>query len=348
LLAVRIDAEESDSGKVQWETVVHKFVTSVLTATLAETRSKFFRRSLFFYIGAQLDGEYWLPSYRFAPAFPQDSEPHLLNAERVVSIDQDVMAIDDMHANMIAEEAALRHAARLTLLLNTALYRNDQSFRWVWPKTSDGMSDRSVRQYLGFVHPDTRLSELPRKGVQCQLGKYNGSLAARYLVAGELLSLPPEARNILRLVDHADPRVSNAFDCGARLYHVAAVCGRHFPSVGLAYRVAAVDAVRQVHGTHGSFSEFMRAHISDYPDLDEILEYLFGIARSAHFHGGQFPVGEYGRQFAFDPLMNAESVQRDSLHRTCNELTREAIVSWISESLSGKKPKVNDHLDAKC
>ena len=92
---------------------------------------------------------------------------------------------------------------------------------------------------------------MPEKGEQCPLGAYKGSLAARYRIAGELLSLPAQARSILRGIDDVDhPLVANAFDCGARLYQVAAVCGRFFPSVGLAYRVAAVEAV--CHGTRAA------------------------------------------------------------------------------------------------
>ena len=334
LLSIRVAAEDSSDSSSAWETAARELVTSVLAATLADTRKKYFRRSLFFYIGPQLDGEYWLPTYRFAPAYPDDPDPYLINAERVVSIDQEVEAIDKIHAIAIADEASRRHAARLTLLLNTALYRGDNNHRWVYPITDGGKVEKSERYQLAFVHPDIHLAEMPKKGVQCTLGKYEGSLAARYRVAGDLLSLPPEARRVLRNVDAAEPRVSNAFDCGARLYQVAAVCGAYFPSVGLAYRVAAVDAVRQADGSCGSFSEFMRKHVANQPNLEEILEYLFSTVRSAHFHGGQFPVGEYGRQFTFDPFMNAEAVQRDALHRTCHELTREAIVSWINQSIS--------------
>jgi hypothetical protein len=43
-------------------------------------------------------------------------------------------------------------------------------------------------------------------------------------------------------------------------------------------------------------------------------------------------MGEFNKMSMFaSPLMDAEAVQRDSIHRTCYELTREAIVNWLTE-----------------
>jgi hypothetical protein len=249
----------------------------------------------------------------------------------VVSIDQEVAAIDEMHAFTVGDEAARRHAARLSLLLNTELYPPQHENRWVWPVVEGKPATESVRYQLGFVHPSANLVQMPKKGEQCPLGAYRGSLAARYRVVGDLLSLPPEARKILRGVDNAAPLVTDAFDRGARLYQVATVCGRYFPSVGLAYRVAAVEAVCQADRTCKGFSDFMRKHITSQKHLDEVLDYLYRVARSAHFHGGEFPMGEFGRRPFFDPLMDVESAQLHALHRTCYALTREAIVNWLSQ-----------------
>jgi hypothetical protein len=149
------------------------------------------------------------------------------------------------------------------------------------------------------------------------------------IVAGELQSLPKEARKILRGIDKSEPAIADAFDRGARLYQVASVCGHLFPSVGLAYRVAAVEAISSADQYCKGFSEFMRKHLASRPGLDSILSYLYGYARSGHFHGGAFPMGEFERHQYFDPLMDTESVERDSIHRACYEITREAIVNWM-------------------
>jgi hypothetical protein len=68
--------------------------------------------------------------------------------------------------------------------------------------------------------------------------------------------------------------------------------------------------------------------------LDDILNYMHGTARSAHFHAGEFPSGELDRIDALmSHLMDADTVQLDSLHWTCYELTREAIVNWLTDIL---------------
>ena len=333
LLSLAIESVDSSIPVATWHTPVYEFVTSVLATAFVEKRQKFFRRSLFFYVGPQLDGEYWLPGYRFAPAYPDDPHPHLINAERVVCIDQDVYAIDANHAFALSEEASRRHSARLSLLLNVGLYGPEHCQRWVWPIIDDKPANESVRLQLGFNHPSLSLQEMPQKGNLCNLGGYKGSLAARFRVAGELQSLPREARKILRGVDSADPLIADAFDRGARLYQVALVCGRFFPSVGLAYRVAAVEAISKADKECNSFSDFMRKHITSQSDIGVILNYLYGDARSGHFHGGSFPMGEFNRRNFFDPLMDSEAVGRDSLHRTCYELTREAIVNWLNQMI---------------
>lgn len=328
-----LSAEKLDDATtgVEWEHAVYEFVTSVLAATLSEARQKYFHRALFYYIGSQLDGEYWLPGYRFAPAFPADPNPQLVNAERVVAVDQNVVAIDGEHAFAVAEVAARRHAARLSLLLNTGLYKTDQTQRWVWPVVDGNPASESVRWQVGFEHPSVRLSAMPAKGQLCNFGGYAGSLSARYPTAGKLLSLPSEARKILRGVDEALPIVTESFDRCARLYQVATVCGGHFPSVALAYRVAAVEAISAADPESKGFSDFMRRYITSQANIETELRYLYGDARSAHFHHGKFSMGEFERGSYFsNPFIDAEEAERDMFRRTCHELTREAVVNWMS------------------
>ena len=154
----------------------------------------------------------------------------------------------------------------------------------------------------------------------------------------------------MRSVDTVAPFVTDAFDRGARLYQVAGVCGRLFPSVGLAYRVAAVEVISKADPECSSFSEFMRKHVTSRRDIEWIPNYLYSIARSAHFHAGEFPLGEFSREFFFDPLMDSDSIQRDELHRTCYELTREAIINWLTKMVpeiderSGQIPSGAEHL----
>jgi hypothetical protein len=328
LLHLDVSCPTADVSESTWATAVYAFVNSVLAATLADRRSPFFKRSLFYYIGVQLDGEYWLPGCRFAPAFPDDPQPHLINAERPVVFDMTVQAIDDQDASVIAGELSRRYSARLSLLLDVGFYSQDHAQRWAFPTTDGRPTGQSVRCFLGFSHPSLRATEMPKKGVVCPLGAYRGSLARWYQVAGELLSLPPQARRILCGVDSASPAVTEAFDRGARLYQVATVIGAIYPSVALAYRVAAVEAMSKCDSKSG-FSEFMRRYVTSTSELDGVIDYLYGTVRSGHFHSGEFPMGEFAPQKFFDPLMDSESIARTDLRFLAHKLTREAIVNWL-------------------
>ena len=330
-----IEAERADDTTCQtkWEHAAYEFVTSVLSAALAERRNRFFRRVFFNYVGVQLDGEYWLPGMRFAPAWPEDDQPYLINAERVVSIDMAIDAIDDMDAMSLAEETARRQAARISLLLDVGLYRTTSQSKWVIPITDDRPADKSVRLQLGFWGHGPQLTEMPKKGNICPLGKYSGSLTARYRVAGQLLSFPPQARKILRAIDDATPVVTDSFDRSARLHQVALVIGNQYPSVGLAYRVAAIEAISKADSECKGFSDFIRKYAKSMTNTDALLDYMYGTARSAHFHAGEFPLGEFGTQRFFDPLMDSDYVQQSHVHRMCFEIIREAIVNWIFDLL---------------
>jgi hypothetical protein len=64
-------------------------------------------------------------------------------------------------------------------------------------------------------------------------------------------------------MDSAAPSLRESFDRAARLHQVGAVCGALFPSVGLAYRVAAVEAASSSDPRYaGGFKDFMRAHVA--------------------------------------------------------------------------------------
>jgi hypothetical protein len=330
LLHLDVICEDSTVPEESWKTATYELVTSVLTAALAEKQQQFFRRTLFFYIGVQLDGEYWLPGFRIAPAYVADPYPYIINAERVLALDMNINAIDDIHANILASEAARRHAARISLLLDVGLYIPKLEQRWVLPDPEDKTPSESIRRNLGFHHLSIHITTMPSKGALCQLGQYKGSLTERYRVAGQLLSLPPQARKILRGIESASPAVMNAFDSGSRLSQVASVVGHQFPSVGLAYRIAAVEAIAKCDPSAPSFGEFMRKHTTARAGIDQLLDYMYGSVRSGHFHAGEFPLGEFDRASFFGPLMDFESLQQTSIHRACYEVTREAIVNWMA------------------
>jgi hypothetical protein len=117
------------------------------------------------------------------------------------------------------------------------------------------------------------------------------------------------------------------------LYQVAKVVEPRFPSVALAYRVAAVDAICTTQPGRKGLKDFVRSHVKPRPNLEAIVEYLYDSVRSAHFHDGAFPLGEYAAIRFFDPLMDPEKAEMSELHRACRELMREAIINWLRKAV---------------
>jgi hypothetical protein len=142
-------------------------------------------------------------------------------------------------------------------------------------------------------------------------------------------SFPKEIRKIMKRLESVSDELSEGFDRGARLFQVALVSGRAFPSVAVAYRVAAVEAIAQSTMKNGSFATFMKLHTQAQPDLVETLDFMYNRARSAHFHGGQFPFGEFDRVQMFDPLLDSDEYARGDMHSRATSLFREAIGNWI-------------------
>ncbi len=336
LQSLEVESAERAPPESHWGSIVLEFINSVLTATIASKRTLYFKRSFFFYIGSQMDGEYWLPGFRFAPVNPEDDEPFLMNAERVVSIDMNIEAVDEMHAIVLSQEASKRHATRLSLLLNHGLYSQGQGLRWGIPYEKSEHIKSSVRYYPGYVSLKPGLERMPSKGEVCPLGKYEGSLTAKYLQAGTMLSLPREARRILRNIDDAQPELRIAFDNGARLYQIGTVIGEQFPSVDLAYRVAAIDAISQANGSRKKITNFIKKYASQWSDLEPLIDYLWGSIRSAHFHGGVFPLGEFSEKHFLDLFLDTHETMTKVIHMKCYELTRDVIVNWMYRELLSK------------
>lgn len=329
IASISAEATDQIDSNIKWSEAAYEFISSVLATTLSERKQTYFRRQHFYFIGTQIDGEYWISGYRFAPLIPNDEMPSLLNAERIMVIDQNIEAIDEIQASLIASTSAARHAARLSLLLDVGLTKPEGEMRWFTSTQEDGGFSEPVRSHLGCHSSALNAGAMPKKGEMCVLGKYEGSLTTRYRVAGQLQSFPPEARRIFKGIDQAEPLITTAFDSGARLYQVALVCGRFFPSVGLAYRVAAVEAISEADAECNGFSEFMRKYVRSKTSMESVLDYLYGKARSAHFHAGAFPLGEFSEQRHFDMVKELGELGENDLQRIGFELTREAIVNWM-------------------
>lgn len=326
---INVELAGDDATRGGWEKTAQDFVVRVLTSALTEDLQTFFRRQVYRYIGPTLSGEYWLPGFRFAPAIDEDELPSAVNFERAVFIELSVNAIDDLDANAISDQLAREHASRLSLFLDIGLYKAAGYHGWVLA-AEEGQSPRNERRQVGYF-PDASLpNALPDKGALCGLGEFKGSISDEFR-ALRVLTLPAESRRILRHVAD-DTRFGIAFDSCARLYQVALNAGRQYPTVNLAYKIAAVEAIANANAEGTSFSDFMRKHANLSSDYDDFLQFLYGNVRSGHFHSGAFPLGDFlGARFDF--LMDSDALTQHHVQFQGHRLLRRVIANWILEAL---------------
>jgi hypothetical protein len=307
-----------------WELAAQHLIASALAATVAGSRQRFFQRISFAYIGPALDGEYWLPGFRLGPAIPNDEHPASPMVERWVDIDMNVDAIDATHAGALAGERARRIAARLSLLLDLGFEWPRHEFRWAVVRRSDGKSENQRCQIM-FQRTDHQPVAMPEKGALCSLGAYTDGFPS-YMMATGRVRLPQDIRRVLRGADARPHPIADALDGCARLYQVGRVGGRQFPSVLLAYTIAAAEAITQADRSYDGFKGFMRTHLKGAP-TDPFLNYLYGNVRSAHFHAGHFPLGEFGPGYS-NILMDPEWVRASRLRWDGVTAVRDAIIDW--------------------
>ena len=318
-----------------WSAAASKFVAEVLSAALSEKTEKNFYRSYVCRIGSDLDGEYWLPNFRFAPSMPEDKETsYLFNAERYLYIDQEIYAVDQVHGGDIAAERALLYSARLTLILDVALFQPSRGMKWVIEQDESGRHVSKLR-HLGFLGPDMP-DKMPSKGAECRLGDYSDSVRNPEInsIGAALLKCPVETRRILKGLDKCPLRVREAFDSCSRLYQTSLVAGWGFPTIRLAYQVGAIESIVQKAGGYKGFSDFVRREASLPKESSEFLDYLHGSVRSAHFHGGEFPLGEFAPRKWSLGLADLADHKRFNFDRDASRVMRIAIMNWVMREVA--------------
>lgn len=316
----------------KWNAQASNFITSVVASAFSTHSNRFFIRSTFCRIGCDLDGEYWLPGFRFAPAMPENEQSYLFNAERYFYIDQEVDAIDQMHASDIASARAMQHSARLSLILDAGLSKPPREMRWFLEhKENEGQTSRL--EHLGFKHSDWP-NKMPEKAHECRLGKLDTSIFNKHQNSHDLLMCPKETRKILRGLNNCMPNVREAFDSCARLYQISLTAGRGFPTIRLAYQVGAIESITQNVSGYKGFSDFIKKEFPIPDDsADAFLERLHGSIRSAHFHGGSFPLGEFETKKFGWGIGNRNSHDNLDTDMLASKLIRQSIVHWIGREI---------------
>ena len=321
---ISIEFESPDSETV--EKFANNLIIESLGNALGAKKKAFFRRVWFCYIGEQLDGEYWLGNnVRVAPVDPEDINPQFANAERYISVDINVEAIDLDGAIVTASNRANILAARLSLILNLGIYSPSNEHRWTVPE--DLKSPCELRQ-LGYFNRGPEIKEMPRKGKTCKSGKFEHSMHYRVRCFGESCKFPKETRKLISAIDKSDSRTVTAFDNCAFLYQLALNAGRYLPTVRISYLVAAIDALCKAETEFRDPSSFIRHYALPTHDIDHLLNFMHGSIRSAHFHAGEFPFGEF-EQARHLRIYNG-SLKRMSEHRfrECIKLIRAALANW--------------------
>jgi hypothetical protein len=324
----RVEITEQADSDLPWLHEAAELVTKALADALSDRKHRFFRRHAVHYVGCAFDGEYWFDGGRFAPTCEDDTDPLLVNAERVVTLDFVVDAIDDLHASSVARGIASRYVSRLALVLGIRFYEPEAIQSWVIAEAVGADAPRSARLQLGFVDQRPRQFSMPRKGELCRLGKYSGSLSDEWRpTAGQLATFPIETRRIFRALRVGTPLFRETVDTCARMYHLGLQISRFSITAGLAYHVAAVDAICQSGRAFDSPADFVHAYIEPTQETEVLMRYLYSDVRSAHFHAGCIPLD--GVSEAPGPLSTFPSVRRPELAHAGFGLLRRAILRWL-------------------
>ena len=317
---IQVDAPNVPDEK--WEEQVRAIVESALAAAINAQKKRFFRRDTFAYMGPNLDGEYWIDRWRLAPAVPDDVD---FGTERIVYLDHWVEGVDHAHSISIGMVKAKKVATLLSLFTNIGFYSIPIECRWVYTGTNE-----SKRFQLGYHGTTPYPSSMPKKGQDCPLGQnivINRRELRSSLQEDHLLHLPRDIRSLFRAFNKLAPIQQTIFFNAAALYWISLVAGRHLPTVQIAYRIAAIDAL--VEGKEHSQRSFVQLVKKYNPDiLDHALEDLYGKVRSAHFHAGEFPLGEYD-PLIIGPLSGPEQLERMNLRIGVPRIVQPTLIDWL-------------------
>lgn len=128
----------------------------------------------------------------------------------------------------------------------------------------------------------------------------------------------------------------------AKLYNKALSTFENEPTMMISYLVASIEALSKVERKHdyykkeqGDMNKFV-AFCKEYsePDMfdEDLLKYLYGDIRSAHFHAGEFKFFEYNLDLN-QSLSNAFFEFRDNIYIKGHECLRGIFINWINSNL---------------
>lgn len=324
IISISVEAEQNKN-----ELAAVNFIADTLQKALSEKREIFFVRSYFGIISdSNLVGEYWLSGIRFAPLFPEDNSK-LTDSERILVFDQNIEAIDETHAKELAKRQSTIYSAYMSLILDCGLYKPTNEYRYLFP-TQPIEKRTPKREKTGFVDYDRPIS-MPEKNQLCKCEKFSGSVYDSIKFLGRDLKCPIETRKILKGIQQLDSNKKEAIDKCALLYQLALTLGRDHPTVKIAYEYASIDAITKRLGKeeYTGFSDFVKKNLDSIENqkIQSLLNYIHEKVRSAHWHSGEFTLGELDHRSDF--LTNPELHIRSDNTRQAHNIMRTAIFNWI-------------------
>lgn len=329
--AISVEAiADTEISSEKWEPIAHDFIGAILVSVLSGKKQTFFKRRHFSALsGSNLNGEYWLPGYRFAPQFPED-DSYLINSERYLVIDQEIEAIDSWHADELADERAALASAHLSLITDVGIQKPVHEYKWFLKNDGELEQSRESTRHIDLNRP----TEIPKKGTICQGVMFEGSVFEHEMAANNEFRCPTETRRLLRGLKKSNPAIQSSFDKCSLLYQLALTIGRYHPTVRISYEYASIDAIAQESSNeYTGFSDFIRKNLDE--NVDEFLDYIHSRIRSAHWHGGEFALGETSHRSDF--LTNPEGHIRFNVIREAHRIIRTSIFNWAMREIADTK-----------
>lgn len=312
-------------------------ITEVLVSVInAKEETQFFREK-YHYLGKPLHGEYYLPGFRIAPAYPMEEEyieiygQKLMNStrrEHVLYIDHEVSGFNTIHLNDKRTYNANLYSALMSLFLDVNLFVPTTQERWVM--TYDTGKTTSHRLNLGYVDEKPIPNKMPEKGTESRAGE------TRPVDRTNVESDDPDCtyhlkcpRDIRKLIRSYNRDLSDGeklkFFSAAKFYQMSLDIGERYNTAGMAYQISAIDILNSKHSAQ-EYKKLVHEYFPAKID-DEYVTYLYQNVRSAHFHEGKFPGGENEEFGEFSALI--EPNDYPDLIRDTKIVCRNVLIQWL-------------------
>jgi hypothetical protein len=209
--------------------------------------------------------------------------------EEIFFLDLYSEGVDRSQALALGKVQARKIASLLSVFLNVGLYEIPMEARWIY----DGEETKCLQ--LGYKSSIPKPTAMPAKHTECNPGRsyaVNRDEIEKPPMSDEPFRCPKDIRHLFRVFYALPPNDQVAYLGAATMFQISLTAGRNYPSVQMAYAVAAVDALaRGKQQTMKTFVELVSELCSEVKVGD--IEYLYQKVRSAHFHAGNLPRGEY-------------------------------------------------------